>query len=177
VPATTAPTSTPDIKATVDLTVYLRGTNNTQGWATFRGEDVDARTIYTEGGTVYGDVAVQIGDTVYHFEKEPAPGEPEQLPDPYRLEFKFSDSLLAATEGIIPGFNPKKAGFWVGTLDCNSAVSGKPYEIEMTLSAGGEARKHTTVSFLVADDPSCGVGGPETDEDGGGGGPLPREED
>jgi hypothetical protein len=168
VQATTAPTSSSDREAPVDLTVYLRDTNKAQGSATFPGEEhVDAGTIYTEGGTVYGDVAVRIGDTMYHFDKDPEPGEPEQLPDPYRLEFKFSGSLIAATEGIIPGSNPKKAQFWVGTLDCNSATPpDKPYKIEMTLYAGEKVRKHTEISFLVANDPLCGVG-PEPDEDDG----------
>jgi len=153
----TPPTSPLDLEPPVDLTVYLRSTNNAQGFAAFSGEHVDAGAIYTEGSTVYGDVAVRIGDTMYHFDKEPAPGEPEQLPDPYRLEVEFSDSLIAATEGIQPGFDPKKAQFWVGTLNCNSAVSDKPYKIEMILYAGEEARKHTEISFLVADDPLCGV--------------------
>jgi hypothetical protein len=165
---TEAPVSgTPVSGAPVDLTVYLRDTNNAQGFAAFNGEYVDVGTIYTEERTVYGDVAVRIGDTVYHFDKEPAPGEPEQLPSPYRLEFKFSDSLIAATEAMQPGFDPKKAQFWVGELDCNSAVPpDQPYEIEMTLYAGGEIRKHTTVSFLVADAPLCG--GEEPDEGDGG---------
>jgi hypothetical protein len=171
VPAPTAPTSPSDKVAPVDLTVYLRGTNNPEGLATFSAEHVDAGLIYAEEGTVYGDVAVRIGDAMYHFDKEPAPGEPEQLPAPYRLDVKFSDSLIAATEGIIPGFNPQKAQFWVGTLNCNSAVS-EPYRIEMTLSAGGEARKHTEISFLVTDNPLCGVG-PEPEEGGGGGGGPP----
>jgi hypothetical protein len=162
----TAPTSPSDKVAPVDLTVYLRGTNNPEGLATFSAEHVDAGLIYAEEGTVYGDVAVRIGDAMYHFDKEPAPGEPEQLPAPYRLDVKFSDSLIAATEGIQPGFNPQKAQFWVGTLNCNSAVS-EPYRIEMTLSAGGEARKHTEISFLVTDNPLCGVG-PEPEEGGGG---------
>jgi hypothetical protein len=171
VQATTAPTSPSDREAPVDLTVYLRGTNNAQGLATFSAEHVDAGTIYVEEGTVYGDVAVRIGDTMYHFDKEPAPGEPEQLPAPYRLDVKFSDSLIAATEGIQPGFNPQKAQFWVGTLNCNSAVS-EPYRIEMNLYAGGEARKHTEISFLVTDNPLCGAG-PEPEEGGGGGGGPP----
>jgi hypothetical protein len=153
--APTTPTSPPDREAPVELTIYLRSTNNAGGFATFSGEHVDAGAIYSEGSTVYGDVAVRIGDTVYHFDKEPAPGEPEQLPASYRLEVKFSDSLIAATEGIQPGLNPQKAQFWVGTLNCNSAVS-EPYRIELTLYAEGEARKHTEISFLVADDPLCG---------------------
>jgi hypothetical protein len=141
----------------------MRGTNNEQGFVALSGARIDAGTIYAEGGTVYGEVAVRIGDTVYHFDKEPAPGEPEQLPDPYRLDVKFSDSLIAATEGIQPGFNPQKAQFWVGMLNCNSAVS-EPYRTEMTLYAGGEARKHTEISFLVADDPLCGGHGGEPGE-------------
>jgi hypothetical protein len=165
-PVSTAPTSPPVSGASsVDLTVHMRGTNTEQGVATFSGEKVNAGAIYNEGGTVYGDVAVWIGGTKYHFDQDPEPVGLEQLPDPYRLEFEFADSLIAATEGIQPGFNPQKAQFWVGTLDCNSAVpSDKPYKIEMTLYAGGEARKHTEVSFLVADSPSCDVGGEEPGE-------------
>jgi hypothetical protein len=174
-PIVVTSTPTPESEATVDLTVYLRGTDNAQGFATFSGEHMDAGTIYAEGGYVYGDVAVRIGDTVYHFDKpEPAPGEPEQLPAPYRLEFEFANSLVAATEGQ-PGFNPQKAQFWVGELDCNSAAPpGGPYGIEMTLYAGEEIRKHSAVSFFVADDPFCGVGGEEP-EGGGGGGEEPPE--
>jgi len=173
-PVSTAPTSppvsgAPVSGAPVDLTVYLRGTNNAQGFATFSGEHVDAGTIYSEGGYVYGDVAVRIGDTMYHFDKpKPAPGEPEQLPGLYRLEVEFSEPLVSAAEGKA-GFNSQKAQFWVGEMDCNSATPpDKPYKIEMTLYAGGEIRKHTTVSFLVADDPFCGGGGEEPEEGGGG---------
>jgi hypothetical protein len=171
VPVSTAPTSQPDIQQTsVDLTVYLRGINNEQGVATFSGEKVNAGTIYNEGGTVYGDVAVWIGGTKYHFDQDPEPIGLEQLPAPYRLDVKFSDSLIAATEGIQPGFNDQKAQFWVGTLDYNSSVS-EPYQIEMTLYAGEEARKHTEVSFLVADySPPSGGG-----DEGGEKIPPPRE--
>ncbi|TEU22010.1 MAG: hypothetical protein E3J21_00940 [Anaerolineales bacterium] len=154
----TALTSSPVSGASVDLTVYLRGTNNAQGFVALSGEHIDAGTIYVEGGTVYGDVAVRIGDTVYHFDKEPTSGGSEQLPAPYRLEFEFSGSLIAATEGMQPGFN-QKAQFWVGTLDYNSNTPpDEPYKIGMTLYAGMEARKHTEVSFHVADSP--GPSGP-----------------
>ena len=170
----TAPTSPPVSGAPVDLTIYLRGTNNAQGFATFGGEHADAGTIYDEGGTVYGDVAVRIGSTKYHFDKNPEPEGAEQLPAPYRLEFVFSKPLVDATEGMQPGFNPQKAQFWVGTLDCNSAVPpDKPYTIEMTLYAGGDPRKHTEVSFPVADAPLCGGPGEEPGEDPGR--PPPRE--
>ncbi len=156
VPTPIAPTSPPSV-GPVDLTVYLRGTNNATGFATFSDEKVNAGTIYNEGDTVYGEVAVRIGDTVYHFDQDPEPVGVEQLPAPYRLEFKFSDSLIAATEGLQPGSNPQKAQFWVGTLDCSSATpEDRPYKIEMTLYAGEETRKHTEVSFLVADEPLCG---------------------
>jgi hypothetical protein len=162
VPVSTAPTSPPASGAPVDLTIYLRGTDNEQGFATFRGDGyVDAGMIYTERGYVYGNVAVRIGDTVYHLDEELSV-EPKPLPDPYRLEVKFSDALVAATEGK-PGFNPQKAQFWVGELNCNSETPlDKPYEIEMTLYGGGE--KHTTVSFLVADNPFCGTEGEESEE-------------
>ena len=84
------------------------------------------------------------------------------MPAPYRLEVEFSDSLVAATDGK-PGFDPQKAQFWVGELDCNSAAPDKLYKIEMTLYAGEETRKHTEISFLVADAP-CGVEGEEPGE-------------
>jgi hypothetical protein len=173
-PTPTAPTSLPvSEEASVDLTIYLRGINNAQGFVALSGEHIDAGPIYTEGRTVYGDVAVRVGDTVYHFNKPtPEPGKPEQLPDPYRLEFEFSDPLVAATEGD-PWFDPRKAQFSVGKLDCNSDTLDKsPYEIEMTLYAGEEIRKQTVVSLLVGAAPSCGVDGGESEE-GGGGGPRP----
>jgi hypothetical protein len=161
VPVSTVPTS-PPVGGTPDLTIYLRGTNNAEGFVVLRGDEhVDAGVIYAEGGYVYGNVAVRIGDTVYHFDPDPEPGEPEQLPAPYRLEVQFSDTLVAATDGK-PGFDPQKAQFWVGTLDCNSATPlDKPYTIEMALSAGGEIQRRAEVSFLVADDPLCD-GPPET---------------
>ena len=130
------------------------------------GERVELGTIYTEGAYVRREVRVPIADWV---SGRPSIAQ-QHLPDPYRLEVKFSETLVSATEGIQPGFNPQKAQFWVGTLDCNSAApSDKPYKIEMTLYAGGETRKHTKVSFLVADAPGCGGGGPEPGEGGGGG--------
>jgi len=155
----TATTSSSDMD--VDLTAYLRGTNNQEDFVALRGQDIDAGTIYAEGGTVYGDVAVRIGETLYHFDQDPEPVGVEQLPAPYRLEFEFSNSLIAATDGE-PGFDPQKAQFWVGTLNYDSATPpDKPYRIEMTLYAGGEARKHIEVSFHVADSPSPVGPGPE----------------
>jgi hypothetical protein len=149
----TAPTSSPS-NVFVDLTIYLRGTNNEEGFVALSGERIGAGTIYAEGGTVYGDVAVRIGETVYHFDQDPEPVGVEQLPAPYRLEFEFSNSLIAATDGK-PGSDPQKAQFWVGTLNYHSATPpDKPYRIEMTLYARGQARKHIEVSFHVADSPS-----------------------
>ncbi len=164
----TAPTSPPS-GGPVDLTVYLLGTNNLEGFVRLPGDEhVDAGTVYVEGGYVYGNVAVRIGDNVYHSDDKLAP-EPKPLPAPYRLEVKFSDALIATIDGK-PGFDPQKAQFWVGTLDCNSATPpDKPYKLEMTLYAGGET-KRTEVSFLVMDDPLCG-GGPE--QEGGGPGRKP----
>jgi hypothetical protein len=148
----------------------MKGTIDEQGIAVFSGEQqIYAGTIYAEGGYVYGNLAVQIGGTKYHFDKEPEPGEPKQLPDPWRVEFDFAEELAART-GNQAGSDPKKAQFWVGTLDYNSAApSDKPYTIEMTLYAGMEPRKHTVVSFLVADTPGPG--------EGGGGGEKPKPPD
>jgi hypothetical protein len=172
VPVSTVPTS-PPVGGTPDLTIYLLGTNNAEGFAVLGGDEhVYAGAIYAEGGYVYGNVAVQIGDTVYHSDPKFAT-DPKPLPASYRLEVNFSDSLVAATDGK-PGFDPQKAQFWVGELDCNSAApQDKPYKIEMTLSAGGEIQRQAEVSFLVADAPLCGGGGEEPGEGGGGGGEPP----
>jgi hypothetical protein len=150
------------------LTVYLLGTNNLEGFAKFPGEEhVDAGMIYTEGRYVYGNVAVRIGDTVYH------PGEefsPEQLPDPWRVEFEF-DQLLVERTGNQDGFNAKKAQFWVGTLDGDSAVGeDNPYSLTMKLYKGDTLWKSIQVFFTVEDAPeSPGSGGKDI------GTPFPRE--
>jgi hypothetical protein len=121
--------------------------------------------IYEEGRFVYGEAAVQIGDTVYHFDKpEVAPGEPEQLPDPWRVEFEFAEELVART-GNQAGCNAKKAQFWAGTLGGHSAVGEEsPYHLTMKLYEGNELRKSIQVFFTVADAPEAsgvGEGGPE----------------
>jgi len=93
---------------------------------------------------------VQIGDTVYHFDKpEVEPGEPEQLPDPWQVEFEFAEDLLART-GNIAGFDPKKAQFWVGALDGHSSVGDdNPYSLTMKLYEGNELRESIQVFFAV----------------------------
>jgi hypothetical protein len=143
------------------LTVYLRGTNNPEGFATFPGEEhVDAGMIYTEGQFVYGNVAVRIGDTVYHPDEEFSP-EPRQLPDPWQVDFEF-DQLLVERTGNQAGFHPKKAQFWVGTLDGDSAVGeDNPYSLTMKLYEGNKLRKSIQVFFTVADVTEPGGGGEE----------------
>lgn len=110
--------------------------------------------IYEEGKFVYGDAAVLTGDTVYHFDKpEVGPGEPEQLPDPWRVEFEFAEALVART-GNQAGFDPKKAQFWVGTLDDASAIGGdNHYSLTMKLYEGNELRESLQV-FLHGSRPA-----------------------
>jgi hypothetical protein len=163
-PTPTAPTS-PSVSgaSSPSLTVYLRGTNNPKGFATFPGEEhVDARMIYTEGRYVYGNVAVRIGDTVYHSDEEFSQ-EPRQLPDPWRVDFEF-DQLLVERTGNEASFDPKKAQFWVGTLDGDSAVGeDNPYNLTMKLYEGNKLWKSIQVFFTVEDAPeSPGSGGEDT---------------
>jgi hypothetical protein len=124
--------------------------------------------IYEEGHFVYGEAAVQIGATTYHFDKpEAEPGEPEQLPDPWRVEFEFAEELVART-GNQAGFDSKKAQFWVGILDSDSAgVEERPYSLTMKLYEGNELRKSIRVLFTVKDAPEGPGPGP------GGGKPPP----
>ncbi len=114
--------------------------------------------IYEEGQYVYGEAAVQIGETTYHFDKS---GVEEQLPDPWWVEFEF-DELLVARTGNQAGFDPKKAQFWVGTLDGNSAIGeDDPYSLTMRLYEGIELRRSIQVFFTVADVAEAGGGGEE----------------
>jgi cell division septation protein DedD len=151
---TPAPTATPQLTGPIALTIYLRHTLTETGFAALSGDQPNGGMIYKEGNFVYGEAAVQIGDTVYHFDKpEVGPGEPEQLPDPWRVEFEFAEALLART-GNAAGFDPKKAQFWVGALDSHSAVGEEsPYSLTMKLYEENELRESIQVFFAVEDAP------------------------
>jgi hypothetical protein len=144
--ATHTPTPTPTPTVSIALTIYLRDTNTETGYTALSADQPNEGMIYQEGQFVYGDAAVQIDDTVSHFDE---PEEPGQLPDPWRVEFEFAEELVARTQGE-PGFDEKKAQFWVGTLDSESAVE-KPYSLTMKLYEGDELRQSLQVSFTVAD--------------------------
>jgi serine/threonine protein kinase len=165
---TSIPTAVPPSPGPVALTIYFRDTLTEAGFAALSGDQVlNGGMLYEEGKFMYGEAAVQIGDMVYHFDKpEVEPGEPEQLPDPWRVEFEFAEALVAHT-GNQAGFNAK-AQFWVGTLDGSSAVGEEnPYSLTMRLYEGNELRESIQVFFTVKDAPEGGGGG------GGGGKPLP----
>jgi hypothetical protein len=145
-PHTLVPRPTPTVS--IALTIYLRGTNTEAGYAALKADQPNGGMIYQEGQFVYGEAAVQIGDTVSHFDE---PDEPGQLPDPWRVEFEFAEELVAHTQGE-PGFDAKKAQFWVGTLDSESAVGeDNPYRLTMNLYEDNELRGSLQVSFTVAD--------------------------
>jgi serine/threonine protein kinase len=166
---TPVPTAVPQPLGSIALTIYLRDTRTETGFAALSGDQPNGGMIYEEGKFVYGDAAVQIGDAVYHFDKpEVEPGEPEQLPDLWQVEFEFAEALVARTGNQV-GFDPKKAQFWVGTLDGSSAVGeDNPYSLTMKLYEGNELRESIQVFFTVADAPegggaSGGPGKPEPD--------------
>jgi len=161
-----APTSPPS-DVSVDLTVYLRGTRTVTGFAALSDDRVYGWEIYEQGQCVYGDAAVQIGEMTYHFDDES--GVDEQLPDLWQIEFEFAEELKDHTttakgdrcaKGAPPGFNPKKAWFWVGILDDSSAVGeDNPYSLTMKLYKGDKLRKSIQVFFTVADAPESPGGG------------------
>ena len=169
---TLVPTAVPQPVGSMALTIYLRDTLTETGFAALSGDQPNGGMIYGEGKYVYGDAAVQIGDTDYHFDKpEVGPGEPEQLPDPWRVEFEFAEELIAHT-GNQAGFNPKKAWFWVGILDSDSSVGeDNPYSLTIKLYKGNELQESLQVFFTVADAP--GGGGGEGEPDGEDGKPTP----
>ena len=92
---TPAPAAIPEPAGSITLTIYLRDTRTETGFATLSGNQSYGWKIYKEGQYVYGDAAVPIGDTVYHFDE---PGDLGQLPEPWRVEFEFEDRLVARTE-------------------------------------------------------------------------------
>jgi hypothetical protein len=142
---------------TIALTIYFRGTRTEKGFAALSSDQPNGEKIYEEKKYVYGEAAVQIGETIYHFYKpEVGPGKPEQLPDPWRVEFEF-DQLLVTRTGNQAGFDPKKAQFWVGTLSGDSAVGEEsPYSLTMRLYEGNELRESIQVFFTVKDTPKPG---------------------
>jgi hypothetical protein len=115
--------------------------------------------IYEEGNYVYGEAAVQVGETTYHFDKpeeEIGPDEPRQLPALWRVEFEFAEALVART-GNQADFNDKIAQFWVGTLNDESAVGeDNPYSLVVKLYEGNELRESVRVFFAVKDAPVPG---------------------
>jgi hypothetical protein len=69
---------------------------------------------------------------------------------------------LVERTGNEASFDPKKAQFWVGTLDGDSAVGGdSPYSLTMNLYEGNKLRKSIQVFFTVADAPESPGGGGE----------------
>jgi hypothetical protein len=157
---TPVPTAVPQPAGRIVLTLYFRDTLTEAGFAALSGDQVNGGVIYEENQIVYGDAAVQMGATTYNFDKP--------LPEPWRVEFEFAEELLARTAGMEPGFDPQIAGFWVGTLDGDSAVGEEsPYHLTMRLYEGNELRESMQVFFTVADAPEGGGGG------GGGGGGKP----
>jgi hypothetical protein len=155
-PPTQTPTATTiSSDMDVDLTAYLRGTRTEPGFAALSDDQVYGWEIYEEGQCVYGDAAVQIGETTHHFDK---PGVEGQLPDPWEVKFEFAKELEEHTtnEAVCArygaGFDHKKAWFWVGVLDGSSAVGkDKPYSLTMKLYEGNKLRKSIQVFFTVAD--------------------------
>jgi hypothetical protein len=155
------PTAVPQPAGPTALTIYFRDTRTETGFVALSSDQVDGGMIYEEGKFVYGEAAVQIGDTVYHFDKpKVGSGEPKKLPDPWQVQFEFAEELVART-GNEAGFDPKKARFWVGTLDASSAVGGdNPYSLIVKVYEGDELRESLQVLFSVADVPESGGGGP-----------------
>jgi hypothetical protein len=154
---TPVPTVVPSPAGRIALTIYLRDTLTETGFVALSGDQANGGMIYEEGRFVYGEAAVQIGDTVYHFDKpQVESGEPEQLPDAWRVEFEFAEELVVRT-GNKAGFDPKKAQFWVGALDNDSAIGEEsPYGLTMKLYEGNELRESIQVFFAVRDAPVPG---------------------
>jgi len=163
-PTTSADVGSPDlVSGPVSLTLLLRDTENVPGGAYVVDSPQPAVPItYLEGSYLWGEVATQIGNTVFKVDRDAADpaGTTQQLPPYLQLNIEYSGALLAAMQNVAadpPGFNASTGEFWVGRFRCGSAVpaTSSPYRISVRLVEDGQeiARQQYVVGVLT--NPVC----------------------
>jgi len=157
----------------VSLTLLLRDTQNAPG-SVYAVKDRSAAPItYLEGSYLWGEVATQIGSTVFKIDRDASePGGPtQQLPPYLKLNIVYSGALQAAMRDLSndpPGFNEKTGEFWVGRFRCGSAIpaANSPYRITVQLLEDDQETARQQYVIGVQSKSNCSDG--SSDDDSGG---------
>jgi len=162
------------VSGPVSLTLLLRDTNNVpEGVYVVDSARPAVPITYLEGSYLWGEVATQIGNTLFKVDRD-APeseGTTHQLPSYLRLNIEYSGALLAAmrnASGDPPGFSASTGEFWVGRFQCGSAVpaTSSPYRISVRLLEDGQEIARQQYVIGVLNNPTCSDEG-EDDDSGG----------
>ena len=162
------------VSGSPSLTLLLRDTQNVPGGVYVVDSPRPAVPItYLECSDLWGEVATQIGDTTFRFNRDAAgpEGTTQQLPDYLQLDIDYSGALRAAMQnvsGAPPGFDPSTGEFWVGRFRSGSAVpaTSSPYWIRVRLLEDGQEIARQQYVIGVLSNPTCSDGGGD-DEPGG----------
>jgi len=162
------------VSGPVSLTLLLRDTQNAQaGVYEVKDRSTAAPITYLEGSYLWGEVATQIGNTVFKVDRDaPDPGDPtQQLPPYLELNIQYSGALRAAMRDLAndpPGFNSRTGEFWVGRFRCGSAIPAErsPYRITVQLMEDGREIAKRQYSIGVLSDVNCSDGSPDDDSGG-----------
>ncbi len=164
----------PRVSGPVSLTLLLRDTQNAPG-SVYAVEDRSTAMpiTYLEGSYLWGEVATQIGSTVFKVDRDARdPGDPtQQLPPYLKLNIQYSGALQAAMRDLAndpPGFDASTGEFWVGRFRCGSAIPAEssPYRITIQLLEDGQVVARRQYVIGVQTKSNCIDGGPDDDSGG-----------
>ncbi len=137
------------------------------------GDRSTAPVTYLESSYLWGEVATQIGSTVFKVDRDASErGDPtQQLPPYLRLNIQYSRALQAAMRDLAndpPGFNAKTGEFWVGRFRCGSAIPAEssPYRITVQLLEDDQEIARRQYVIGVQSRSNCFDGGPDDDSGG-----------
>jgi len=160
------------VSGPVSLTLLLRDTQNAPGSVYAVSDRSAAPITYLEGSYLWGEVATQIGNTVFKVDRDASePGPTQQLPPYLKLDIVYSGALQNAMRDLSndpPGFNEKTGEFWVGRFRCGSAIpaGSSPYRITVRLLEDGKEAAKQQFVIGVQSKSNCSDGGPDDDSGG-----------
>jgi serine/threonine protein kinase len=155
------------VRGPASLTLLFRDSQNaSEGVYTVGGDEPASPITYLEGSYLWGEVATQVGNTLFKIDRSaPDPNDPtQQLPPYLRLDIEYSGALLAAMRDSAespPGFNAQTGEFWVGRFRCGSAIpaASSPYRISVQLLEDGKEIARQQYAIGVLTNAACSSGG------------------
>ncbi len=161
------------VSGPVSLALLLRDTQNAPESVYAVEDRSTAMPTYLEGSYLWGEVATQIGSTVFKIDRDARdPGDPtQQLPPYLQLNIQYSGALQAAMRDLSndpPGFNASTGEFWVGRFRCGSAIPAEssPYRITVQLLEDGQEIARQQYVIGVQSKSNCSDGASEDDSGG-----------